>query len=314
MRLKTLITGLLTVLIISSCTDQKSITEQLNLKEVSGLIEKDSLYESIIEEIEGIRGRLNNNLVLRSKFKDLSYSEYLAYKKATTDTTFEKGIIKQYDKEFNSMMDSLLDKYKEPIDNKLTSYRKQIDKYSPSSYLKVEFSSIDKDYYSSMNRVSDVYVKFQIIPLRGAIQGGSFRYDLIPKVTNKSIANAGCRFSHYTKNPTVYRWEANYDVEDEFENKTTALIKENYDFEYEILTVRVNDKTYSFDDIDVPYSYERCLNVDSLTRYDYSNILEEEYNIKSIRPLTLLVELTAQEKKKINTTAYELEELIDNTK
>jgi len=297
-------------ILISSCSKQKSVTEQLDLNEVSSLIEQDSLYEQIIQSVEIVREVFEKDLVLKSKFKDLTYKDFLEYNKELSDTIFQKNLYEKFEAEFNSRMDSLLKKYKEPVDKKIAFYKEQLEKYSPSKFFSISFAGINKEYYSSMREVRQVNVKFKITPLQGPIQGGSFRYKIIPKVTKKSVASAGCRFSHYTKNPSVYMWEAPYDIEDEFESTTTARIKENYDFEYEILTARVGGKTYSFDDIDVPFYFELYLDKDTLTNYEYANLIEEQFYVKSVSYFDLLMEITNSEKQKVNKIAFELEKLI----
>jgi len=303
--------GLVLMILIASCTKQKSVTEQLELKEVSSLIKQDTLYETIIQKVETVREVFDNDLVLKSKFKDLTYRDFLEYNNKLADTTFQQSLYDKIEKEFNSQMDSLLKKYKKPIDEKMSFYREQLEKYSPLKFFSVSFVGIDKEYYSSMREVRNVNVKFKITPLQGAIQGGSFRYKVIPKVTKRSIANAGCRFSQYTKSPSVYMWEAPYDIEDEFENTSTARIKENYDFEYEILTVRIKGKTYSFDDIDVPFYFELYIDKDTLTNYEYANLIEEQFYVKSVSYLDIISQVADREKQKINKSAFELEKLIN---
>lgn len=301
-------------LVLGSCTKNKTVTEKLSPKEVAKLIENDTAYEQVISDIEVVRDTLENDLVLQSKFEGLSYEDYLEYLKKTQDTVFLNEIEKQAEDVFQSRMDSLLPLYKDEIDSEIAEYKRKIDAYSPENYFEVEFNGISKEYYHSSNDVRTVNIHFKITPLRGPIQGGSFRYKVIPKVTNKAIASGGCRFSQYTSNPSEYQWETPYDVEDEFEYKTTADIRENYDFTCNVLTARADNRTYSkdSDELDIPFYYRMCLDRDSLSDFDYAMLIEEEAHVDEIGLFDIEDELLIQEKKKINKTAFELEEMISN--
>lgn len=311
--MKYIILSLSLIILISiiSCSKQKSVIEQLDINEVSILIKQDSLYETVIQDVEKIRDVFEKDLVVKSKFKDFTYEDFLNYNKMLSDSTFQKNLYEKVEKEFNTEMDSLLIKYQTSIDEKMTYYKKQKELLNPANFFSVKFSGIDKEYYNSMREVKKIDVEFRITPLKGAIQGGSFRYKVIPKVIKRAVVSAGCRFSSYTKSSSVYVWEAPYDVEDEFENKTTDSIKENYNFEYEILTVRVAGKTYSFDDIDIPFSYKYYMEKDSLSYFEYASLIEEEFQIKSLSYFNIFDQALIKEKQKINKIAYELEEIIN---
>ena len=124
-----LISGLILVILFSSCSKQKPVTEQLDLNEVSKLIEKDTLYENIIQSVESVREVLNNNLVLKSKFKDLTYQDFLEYNKIKSDTVFQRNLYNQIETEFNSRVDSILKKYKNIVDDKFAFYKNQLENY-----------------------------------------------------------------------------------------------------------------------------------------------------------------------------------------
>ena len=124
-----LISGLILVILFSSCSKQKPVTEQLDLNEVSKLIEKDTLYENIIQSVESVREVLNNNLVLKSKFKDLTYQDFLEYNKIKSDTVFQRNLYNQFETEFNSRVDSILKKYKNIVDDKFAFYKNQLENY-----------------------------------------------------------------------------------------------------------------------------------------------------------------------------------------
>jgi len=312
MKKKLLLVCLIILISIISCSKKKSVIEQLDLNEVTSLIKQDSLYESVIQEVEKVRDVFEKDLVLKSKFKDFTYENYLTYHKMLSDSTFQKDMYIKVTKLYDSEMDTLLVKYKPTIDEKMLNYQTKVKQFSPKTFFKVKFSSIDKEYYSSMTDVKSVNVNFKITPLKGSIQGGSFRYKIIPKVTKRSVADGGCRFSSFTKKASIYSWEAPYDIEDEFKSKSTDSIKENYDFEYKILSVRVGGITYDSGSIDIPFSYKYYMDKDSLSTYEYSSIIEDEFGITPPSYIEILNKLISNKKQKIDKTAYDLEKLIDS--
>ena len=299
------------ILLVISCTQNKPVVEKLDLDDVAKLVKQDSLYEKVILEVESVRSKLEQNIVLMSKFKDLNYSDLLDYKKKTSDTTLLKNIFQEADSLYSIDVEKHKLTYKHQIDSLFNVYKKIQEENDPSKYFKVEFSSIDKEYYSYGNGIKNVNVKFKITPLQGPIQGGSFNYKIIPKVTNKEVADAGCRFSSYTKNPSIYIWEAPYDIEDEFENATTGSIKENYNFEYTYLTVRKDGKTYSTLDLftEIPINYKIHLDQDSLDLWDYKYIMEEEFQVSIKSSYEIAEDLFNKKKQSINKLAYDFENL-----
>ncbi|MBC8526345.1 MAG: hypothetical protein H8D22_05665 [Candidatus Cloacimonetes bacterium] len=50
------------------------------------------MNHSAIQEVEKIREVFEKDLVLKSKFKDLTYADYFEYKKTLKDTTFQKNL------------------------------------------------------------------------------------------------------------------------------------------------------------------------------------------------------------------------------
>lgn len=316
-----------------SCNQKTSVIDSLDLKSVSKLIEKDTLYEVVIPEVEEIKSIIDSNLVLLSKFQYLTYEEYYEFKKTTLDTSFINDLLKKAEELLANKNLNLINKYKGRIDSIMSKYQSLNNLYNPAKYFKIEFSGIDKEYYSSMNEVKAVNVAFKIIPLKGTIQGGSFQYGVIPKVTGKSIGHDDCRFVSLTTKPSIYRWEAPYDIEDEFEDENSNSIKNKYDFEYSVVTARKGGKTYSIkrkydfkhtfltarkggntyylSDIDIPHSYERRIEKDSLSYSDYLLLIWFEYEIEPELFSEVFEKLLAKEKQKINKIASEFEKIAD---
>lgn len=308
--MRKIIPVLILMLLNLACSNNKSVTEELSLDEVSALVSKDTLYEKIILDVEQKRKLFKNDIVLRSKFKDLSYSDYYDYLKSSVDTNFTKVIYEKAEKEYNSKMDSILKIYKTRIDSKFVEYKMKKRKMDPSNYFRVEFSSISKEYYSYSYDVKNVEIKFKITPLQGPIQGGSFNYEIIPNVTEKSVADGGCRFSSYTSRPSVYTWEAPYDVEKELKYSSTSKVKDNYTIKYTILSARQKGKTFKLlDQYDIPIEFGIYLDKASLSQAAYQFILSSYYKVNVETKFEIFNIKLAAYKKKINPIAFEFEKL-----
>ena len=295
---------------IYACTDNKSVVEDLSLDDVSSLLEKDSLYKSIISEVELKRKLIEDDKVKLSKYQRLTFKDYLKFKKIFKDSLYIKEIADLSEIEFHRQMDSLFIIYKSEIDSLVQFYKEYSVVADPSKYFSVEFIEIEKEYYSYGNGVKEINVRFKISPLKGAIQGGSFSYSVIPKVTEKETASGACRFSSYTSRPSKYYWEAPYDVEREFKNLSTSEIKKNYNFEYTILSARQKGKTYKILDIyEIPIDFRIVVDKDTINYFQYANILKSHYKIEVKLQYEIFNEIINAEKKKNNALAFDFESL-----
>ena len=130
--------------IFSSCIkiENKSVIKPLDEDDIIALIEKDSLYEGVIKSIELMREQFDIDIVLRSKFKDISYEDYLNYRKKVADTVFINKVELKADKEFVTYADSLLVLYKDKIDSISGYWRQKAKKLSPNTYCKVSLFGI----------------------------------------------------------------------------------------------------------------------------------------------------------------------------
>jgi len=299
------------IILLLSCVENKPVIEKLKLEDVSKLIKQDSLYENIILEVDTSRYKFDNNIVLMSKFKLLTYSEYLSYKKNVSCPVFLNGINTKADSLYQLNLNKQMNIYKPIIDSSLIAYRIMEDDNDPEKYFKAEFSSIEKKYYDYSAGVESINIKFKITPLQGDIQGGAFSYNIIPNVTNIKVAGGSCRFSTFTFTDEIYTWEAPYDVEDEFENASTSSIIKNYRFEFSYLTVRKNNETLSTINLFtiIPLVYQIYLDQDSLGSWAYKYIMESEFDVVVKPSYEIADKILKKEKQAINALAFEFESI-----
>ena len=301
---------LVLILLVAGCSKPKTVTDELSAADVKQLIASDTLYEEIILEADAIRKAITDNIVLMSKFSDLSYDDYRVYKKATSDTTFLIRVNSEVDSVYQNEVDAKLAIYSTKIDSQFSEFKKRYVSENPDNYFRVEFKEIEKEYYEYSNGVKSISMKFEITPLLGKIEGGAFHYDISPKVTGKSVASGGCRWSVDTKKPTLYTWEAPYDVEGEFKGQTTGTILDRYTFSFRNSSVRIKGKTYtSLALFDIPIEFRMYFEKDTLSRNAYRYILANYYKVEISDWSDLFLASLRIHKKQMNGLAYEFEEL-----
>lgn len=146
--MKRIILLLLSSILIAACSQDKSVVDKLNSEDVNELVEQDSLYSQIIMEADQKRKMIEDNIVLVSKYKDLTFEDYYNYKSTFLDTNIIKNISDSARSIFRKEMDTILAKYKPKVDSQMNAYKDEYQKMDPSKYFRVEFSSISKDYYT----------------------------------------------------------------------------------------------------------------------------------------------------------------------
>jgi hypothetical protein len=280
--------------------ENKSVIDKLKLNEVSKLINQDPSYESIILNINSHRDRFENNIVMMSKFKELSYSEYLDYIKKSSNEEF----ILEINNKADSIANKKLEYYKPKIDSAIIEYRKIRDENDPSKYVKAEFSSVSKE---------GGFLIFKITPLKGTIRGVSFTYKIIYKPTNildarnkRLEAEGAC--AGYISGEVIF-CRPSQEVNLLFNDNGTGNIKEKYKFEYTYIDVALKDKTININSYKkyIPIIYSMYLDKDSLDIRDYYDVMRVEYNndFGSSKHILFI-----SEKEKINPLAFEFEQVI----
>lgn len=299
------------IIVVLSCSQNKSVIEQLKVNEISKLIAKDSLYEDVINEIEIIRIKFKDDLVLQSKFIDLTYYDYLIYNKALKDTSHLYKVVRKARKDYTDYSDSLMIKYKPIIEKKLDIYKKMKQENDPSSFCKVEFIGIEKIYSSVAWETNILNILYKITPLKGAIQHVNFMCDITLKKLNFYEYTGYESFSIDISKPLIIKRDASI-VWKKWKNKTSKEIRETCNFKFTIMSVTSNNKEYSFLHTEIPLCYRYNLDPDSLSKSEYEYIISEQYKVEIMQIEDFLLKVNSEEKMKLNKLAYDLEILIDN--
>lgn len=298
---------LIVPIFLFSCTKNKSVIEQLTVDQVAELIDEDIIYEYIIAEVELIKkARIKDDIVLLSKYKDLTYKDICNYSNTVYDIDFTTPIRHKADSLYTIWQDSLLTKYKHSIWLKREGYKNEMELKNPENYFEISFLEIRQVYYESINKIKDVMLKFRIETKNGRIKGGSFDFDLVAKSTGNSVATMGCRFSQNITNSSKLVYDANYEMKSQLEWLTTAHVKEYYTFKFTNLSVLTeSDDTYTFNGLYIPLEFKIDIDKDTITdKGQYLSMIEQTYFVKYKTSGAFYKELFEEECKNLDALSY----------
>lgn len=164
----------ITTFLFNSCQNPKDkpVIETLSVDEISSLINKDDMYKSVIKDVESVREKLENDIITKSKFKDLTYSDYFNYIKVINRSEFGKLFEELRDKGFERIIkpenDSLLGLYKSDIDEEYNYLRKKCGNTSfpdmPESYRELFWGmlllgeALNSEKPESLTTIYDEYI------------------------------------------------------------------------------------------------------------------------------------------------------------
>lgn len=237
------------VILCLSCYQSKSVTQELSLKQIERLVKQDTLWENVISMVEENIEVVSDDRVLQAKYKDLTYERLYNFYGRVYDSIWLNDVIEGTFDARTIYVDSLREKYQMQVETDFNQYKELQHETSPHGFFAIDYEGIQNNYYEYIDGVENVYIRFRITPLRGPIQGGSFKFHISSKVTGSEIGEMSCRFSSYTVKPTTYSWEIGYDLEQELEYLISERVRNRYDFEYTYLSARQYDVTFSAKDI-----------------------------------------------------------------
>ena len=291
--------------LLSCSKEERTVINQLELDDVSSLIEQEPLYETVIKEIENSRDKLNKDLVSQNKFKDLTYKHFLEYKKLVFDDQLMKNIKNKAIKKHNADITSLIESNKLEIDKFIKGYKKEYDKTNPENFLKIEFLGIE----NNTNTNTWSRLKSRITPLQNFVEYAKYEYIFTNKDDeNKKIIGTET-ISSYTGKPKISVCDIFTDYGMKLKGLSTAQIINEYNIEYNILAV----KRYEFHTINfesIPNYILSIIKKNSTTNEDYLYLIEDYLKIELPSLNNYIFDLWDAEKQKINLVAYEFERYI----
>lgn len=234
------------IIALSSCSHgmNKSIIEPMSVDELKANIKKDTTFTDFYDLAQQLRKWIISSDVRQAKYGDISYKRLNKYISHTRDTSFfgKKGRIWEED------YAKLYPDYSRQVDSIMNYWRAYWENYNMDSLVTIEFSDLWKEYYSYSGDVKDVNIGFRITPLKGTIDQLVFCYEMKAKVNNDgsiSLFNGHrCIATSPISKPRTLYWEADYSDEKILKSCSATEVKRDYDFNIELVNVRINGENY----------------------------------------------------------------------
>lgn len=254
---------ILLLILVYNCSNHldKSINEQLTIDELKKSMEKDSTFEEIYKTIQLIKELALRTDIEKAKFADLTYNRVIKFIKFSQDTLYFKPIRERLKEEWQEKYGVLINK----VDSISNYWKKYREENSLEQYVKIELVKIDKEYYSYINEVKNIYLGFRLTPLKGQIDQLKFRYKFVYKIDNNdklnnytpfssSLDNSYCSTASPFSKPTIRYWEATFTDQMILENYTLETLFKKYNLYIEIIEIQKDGKVINKDDLAIPVS------------------------------------------------------------
>lgn len=259
----TSILGLLTfVFFLSSCHDNlnKSILEPLTVDELKSEMKKDSDFISFYEDFQRIREKKLDSEVVQAKYGDLTYRRIWNVLMYCRDSSTFKDIQEEAERRHNAQKKD----YSKSLDSLRQYWEAYAAKNDPNSYVKIEFETIDREYYSSGRVLKSVNIGFNITALNGTVEQLRFNYKIKPKISKGRSSyldddGGNCICSSPIYSSSVRYWELPYSLRDALQYKTASEVRRDYDIIINVSRVRINGENIDEDDFSVPYEISSYL-------------------------------------------------------
>lgn len=253
----------------------KSILEPLTVDELKSNIKNDDSFTDFYSEIQEIREFIMKSDVMQAKYADITYRRVRKYMNKISDTTF----VKEFEAEQKVLYEKQYSDYSHEVDSILAYWKEYKDSYSLDSFVIIEFDELWKEYYSYSGDVKNVNIGFKVTPLKGTIEQLIFKYCIKSKISNDgsmSLLNSHrcLASSPISRSRTLY-WEADYSDEKYLKQMTSSQVLRDYDFNIELVEVRVNGENMSEKIEEIPSSVSNALRWESMKEYYTDDIVKE---------------------------------------
>lgn len=293
MKRQILLLGL--IVILGSCSHglNKPIIEPLSVKDLRANM-KDTTFTDFYSHIQEISAWILTDDLRQAKYGKITYRRMKKYAEYGSDTTAYKKKQAAWKAEYDSKYPC----YDKQVDSIVLYWKEYQQRYNMDSLVTIEFADLWKEYYTYSRDLRDVNIGFRITPLKGTIDQLVFRYEMVTKVSNTGkigyLDGHRCVASSPISKSKVCYWEAGYSDEQILKGRTVAEIKRDYDFNIELVNVRINGENYEERLDAVPYNVKHYLesiqenDFDFMIDYYKSKIITESIdpNYKSLSDYT----------------------------
>ena len=250
------------LLVISTCFFgcnhymNKSIFEPLTREEIKKSVDKGSLFEEMYKDIQLMKEYRLKTELEQAEYSKLTYKRLYKFMKFMQDSTYFKPINKKIGKEWENRYGVYLTK----IDSVSDYWEKYKEENSLNQYVDIELVKIDKKIYSYIGGVSDIYLGFQLTPLKGTIDQIKFGYRMEKKDAEKNPMYDReliyCADDTPFSISTVKYWETEHAERIIFESLTLEEFLSEYNFYIEVDEITQEGKTMKTADLEIPKSVE----------------------------------------------------------
>lgn len=248
-------------LLFCSCNKipKQSVFEALDSKQLASITTKDSLFIPFYEFIQ--EGTEDFNEIEKTRYNDITYRKLYSMVEYAQDSTKMNPLREQWGNEWEDKFG----RYESKADSVIQYWQQYLKDNSLDRFVKIEFSAIDKDYYTYHYEVKDVDFAFKLTPLQGEIEQLRFNYRYTAKLNDIRYAEKHTCLSTSPFSKSVVRyWEAEYEDEKLLKNMTSTDFIRDYNIVFDITEVRKDGVNYSVDDLNIPESIADLFDMDSV--------------------------------------------------
>lgn len=272
--IKRIVLTCVTFALLMSCSPipDKSVFTPLDSKELAKAMKSDSSFESFYvnlhKDIDGF------NEIEKAKFNTITYRKLFKAQTFLDDTATANPLYKKWYSEW----DAKYGLYDSKVDSLIAFWQDYKRINSLDRFVKVEFATLDKDYYSYSFDVKNVDLGFRLTPIEGTIEQIKFTYRYSAKINKYFGDKHSCLTTSPFSTSVLRYWEVDYSDEKILKNLTTESFMRDYDIEIEITDVRKDGVNYRLSDLQIPSSVETYLENDM-------DVLNDYYRVKIIEEL-----------------------------
>ena len=241
----------------------RSIFEQLALKDLNSIIEKDTSFQYTYRYIVYTRDSILKTDADRIKWLDLTYSRIHKYNKLAADTSY----FKQFKYKFQGDWQKKYSFYLLKVDSVLDYWGKYRKENSLENYVRIELADIKKNYYDFLGNLESISLGFRLTPLKGTIEQLSFSYKIESIMPSEKIevdssissvhsgsAMSWCLSTTPFSKPIVKYWKVNDKYEALLKERDLQFVLKNYNIVTEVEKIKVGAKNISIADLHIPGS------------------------------------------------------------
>ena len=245
----------------------QSVFEPIDAQKLNSLFQKDSTFTELYEDLSEDLADFNE--IEKAKYHDVTYKGLYEMYQFINDTAQIGPLRNNWQHEWEAKFGDCAAK----ADSLILIWENKKKEYSLSRFVKIEFAELDKEYYSYSHDIKNVNFGFRVTPIDGPIEQLMFNYKYSAKINKTYGEEHRCICTSPIYYSKVLYWEASYSDEKQLKDKTSMEFIRDYDIDIEVTSVRKDGHNYSVNDLNIPSSIQRVLDIDN----KYHPFLKELY-------------------------------------